>query len=84
MAQIFTQLFVKRFALCYQTVICPVLFVTLVYTVAKRFGWIRMPLDMEEGLGPGHIVLDEDPATPAQKGHTPQFLPVSVVAKRPD
>ena len=25
-------------------------------------GWIKMALGMEVGLGPGHIVLDEDPA----------------------
>jgi len=27
---------------------------------------------MEAGLGPGHIVLDGDPAPP-EKGHSPQF-----------
>jgi len=33
-----------------------------------------MPLGMEVGLGPGHIVLDGDPATPPRKrGHSPQF-----------
>jgi len=30
-------------------------------------GWIKMPLGTEVGLGPGDIVLDEDPAPP-QKG----------------
>jgi len=30
-----------------------------------------MPPDTEVGLGPGHIVLDGDPAAP--KGHSPQF-----------
>ena len=34
-------------------------------------GWIKMPLDMEVGLGPGHTVLDGDPSPP--KGHGPQF-----------
>jgi len=34
-----------------------------------------MPLAMEVGLGPGHIVLDGDPAPPPQKGaEPPQFL----------
>ena len=33
------------------------------------------------GLGPGHIVLDGDPA-PSQKGHCPNFRPMSIVAKR--
>jgi len=31
-----------------------------------------MPLDVEVGLGPGHIVLDGDPAAP-QKGTASQF-----------
>ena len=36
-------------------------------------GWIKMPLGTEVGLGPGHTVLDGDPA---------HFRPMSVVAKR--
>jgi len=33
-----------------------------------------MPLGVEVGLAPGHIVLDGDPALPPQKrGHSPQF-----------
>jgi len=32
-----------------------------------------MKLGMQVGLGPGHIVLDEDPAPPSPKGHGPQF-----------
>jgi len=82
-------------------------------------GWIKMALGMEVGLGPGHVVLDGDPAEPPQcsaifivakqldasrchlirrrdivldgdpapaplKGHTPNFRPMSVVAKRLD
>ena len=39
----------------------------------QRAGWIKMPLGMEVGLGPGHIVLDGGPLTPSPKGHTPQF-----------
>jgi len=35
---------------------------------------------MDRGLGPGHIVLDGDPALP--KGHNNNFGPMSVVAKR--
>ena len=34
-------------------------------------GWIKMPLDMEVGLGPGDFVLDGDPAPPKKKGHSP-------------
>jgi len=59
---------------------------TLVYC-GQTVGWIKMPLGMEVGLGPGHIVLDGDPALPNEKGHSslPHFrnlrtqaLPVSV------
>jgi len=51
--------------------------------------WIKMPLGAEVRLGPGHIVLDGDPAhpLPPQKGggaQQPQFLPTSVVAKQLD
>jgi len=45
-------------------------FLTHVYC-GQTAGWIRMPFGMEVGLGPGHIMLDGDPATPPQKG--PQF-----------
>jgi len=40
-----------------------------------------MPLGMEVGLGPGHIVIDGDPGPP--KGAQPprNFRPISVVAK---
>jgi len=34
-------------------------------------GRIKMKLGMYVGLGPGHIVLDGDPAPPLPKGHTP-------------
>ena len=48
--------FVKRFVLCYWTVVClSVLSVTLVYC-SQTVGWINMPLGMEVGLRPGHIV----------------------------
>jgi len=37
-------------------------------------GWIVMPLSMEVGLGPGHIVLDLDAAPPfAKRGTAPSF-----------
>jgi len=39
-----------------------------------------MPLGAKVGLGPGHIVLHGDPAPPT-KGHTPNFWPMSIVAK---
>ena len=52
--------------------------VTLVYCgQTETTGWIKMPLGKEIGLGPGHIVLDGDPAPdpslPPKRGH-PQFL----------
>jgi len=34
----------------------------------QTVGWIKMKLDMQVGLGPGHTVLDGDPASPPQKG----------------
>ena len=56
----------KRFAVCYQTVVCPVLSVylsclsvlseTLVYC-GQTVGWIKMKLGMQASLGPGHSLL---------------------------
>jgi len=40
-----------------------------------------MKLGMQVGLGPGHIVLDADPAPPPQRGTAPHFRPISVAAK---
>jgi len=53
---------------------------TLVYC-GQTVGWIKMKVGTEVGLGPGHIVLDGDAATPL-KGHSPapNFRPMSVVA----
>jgi len=36
-------------------------------------GWIKMPIGTKVALDPGHIVLDVDPASPPEKGHTPQI-----------
>jgi len=46
--------------------------------------WMKMPLDVEVGLAPGHIVFSGDPAPP--KGHSsPElFGTMSVVAKQLD
>jgi len=54
--------------------------------VAKRqtVGWIKVKLGIEVGFGPGHIVLDGDPALPSQRGTVPNFRHKSVVAKRLD
>ena len=75
---IFGRPFVKRFALCYRTVVClsvcpvlSVLSVALVYC-GQTVVWIKMPLGMEVScLGPGHIVLDGDRGPP--KGTAPKF-----------
>ena len=52
----------------------------------QKAGWIKMALGMEVGLGPGHTVLDGDPATLPKKGAelSPNFRPISIVAKRLD
>ena len=54
---------------------CPVcLSVTFVYC-GQTVGRIKMKLGVEIGLGPGHIVLDGDPAPLPQRGTAPtQFL----------
>ena len=55
--------------------VCPVyLSVTLVYCW-QTVGWIKMKLGMQVGLGPGHIVLDGDPAPLPQRGTPPIFVP---------
>ena len=52
-----------------------VLFVTLVHC-GQTVGWIKMLLGMEVGLGPGHIVLDRDPAPPPKGAQqSPLFGP---------
>ena len=58
-------------AVCYRTVVCPLLFVSLSVTLVycgQTVGWIKMPLGSEVELGPGHIVLDGDPTPPTQRG----------------
>jgi len=52
-----------------------VLSVTLVYC-GQTVGQIMMKLGTQVGFGPGHIVLDGDPAPPPQRGAEPrsQFL----------
>jgi len=53
-------------------------------------GWIKMPLGTEVGLrtgdilGPGDIVLDEDPAPPKRGTAIAHFSTMSIVAKRLD
>jgi len=80
---IFGRLFVKRFALCYQTVVCPVcLSVVTLVCCGQTAGWMKIPLGTEVGLGPGDTVLDWDPAPPPGKRHSspPHFRPMTIVA----
>jgi len=83
---IFGRPFVKRFALCYRTVVLSVcLSVTLVYC-GQTVGWIKVPLGAEVGLGPRNNVSDGD-AAPPRKGAQqilPTFRPMSIVAKQLD
>ena len=65
---IFRRPFVKQLALCYRTIVCHVclslcLSVALVYC-GQTAEWIKMPLDMRVGLGPGS----------PPKGQSCQFL----------
>jgi len=73
---VFGRPFVKRFALCYRTVVClsvclfVCLSVTLVYC-GQTVGWIKMKLGMKAGIDPGHIALDGYSAPPPSKGYSP-------------
>jgi len=63
---IFARPFVKWFALCNRTVVCPVclsvcLSVTFVHC-GQTVERIKIKLGMLVGLGPVHTVLDGDPA----------------------
>ena len=55
---------------------------TLVYC-GQMVGQIKMKLGMEVGLGPGHVVLDGDPASPSKnkRSTAPNFRPMFIVAK---
>jgi len=66
--QFFVRPFVKRFALCYQTVVyLSAMFVHCGQTVGR----IKIKLGMKVGLGPGHTVLDGDPVPLPQRGTAP-------------
>jgi len=45
----------------------------LVYC-GQTVGRIKMKLGIQVGLGPGHIVLDEDPGPPPQRGTAPPII----------
>ena len=78
---IFGQPFVKRFALCYRTVVCPVcpvLCVTLVYC-GQTAWWTKTPLGTEVDLRTDHIVLDGFPALRERGTALPSFRLMSIV-----
>ena len=78
---VFGRPFVKRVALCYRSVVClSCLSVTFVHC-GQTVGRIKTKLGKQVGRGPGHIVLDRDPAPPPTKGHSPHFRSISVAAK---
>ena len=74
---LFGRPFVKRFAVCYRTVVLSV----TVYC-GQTVGWIKMKLGMEVGLGPGDFLFDGDPAPPPDKGDN--FRLMFIIAKRLD
>jgi len=69
---IFGRLFLKRFALRYQTVVCPVLSVCDVGVLWPN-NWVYDQDDTWHAgrQRHGHIVLDGDSAPPPQKGEEP-------------
>jgi len=66
MTSFFGQPFVKRFAICYRTVVLSVLSLTLVNS-GQTAGWIKVKLGMEVGL--------------AAPDTAPNLRPMSVVTK---
>jgi len=70
---VFVRPFVKRFAICYQTVVCLSCHVCDVGVLWKN-GWMDQDETWHAGrgvrLGPGHIVLDGNSAPPSPKGQS--------------
>jgi len=58
---------------CMSVLSCPVCLSVTLVCCGQTAGWIKMKLGTEAGLGPGHIVLDGDPAS-RKKGNSPKFL----------
>ena len=71
---VFGRPFAKQFALCYRTVVCPVLSVCPVCDADVLWPNIWIDQDVQVGLGPGHIVLDGEPPPRHQKGHSPTIF----------
>jgi len=55
--------------------VCPSVCLSVTFMrCGQMVGWIKMKLGMQVGLGPGHIVLDGDPAPPPPKEHSPPIF----------
>ena len=68
---VFKRPFVKRFTLCYRSVVLSCLSACNVHALWPN-GWTDQDETWTQvGLGSGHIVLDGDPAPPAPKGEAP-------------
>jgi len=88
---VFGRSFVKRFALCYQTVVCPVRSCLSVCPVCNAGvlwpnGWMDQDVTWHAGRPRPwpHCIIDGDPASPPSKGHSrppPHLRTISVVAK---
>jgi len=81
---VFGRLFVKRLALCYQTMVLSCLSATLVYC-GQMVGWIKMKLGMKVGR-PRHrphcVRWGPSYPLPPKRAQPPIFRPMSVVAKQ--
>ena len=79
LAVVFGRPFVKRFALCYQTVVYTVCLSVCLSVCNVGVLWPNDWMDQDETrhagrLGPGHIVLDGDHAPRPPKGHSLQIF----------
>jgi len=71
---VFGRPFVKRFALCYRSVVLSCLSASATFVhCGQRVGRIKMKLGMQVGLCPGHIGR-WGPAPPPLKGHSPPIF----------
>jgi len=77
---------VKRFSLCYRTVVCLSCLSVCSIGVLLPKGWMDQDETwMEVSLGPGHFVSDWGPSSLSPKGaQHPQFSAMYVVAQRLD
>jgi len=73
---VFWRPFIKRFALCYRTVVLSVLFCLSVCNVGVVWpnGWMDQDAT-EVGLGASNIMLDGDPSPPQKVAQPPIFGP---------